>query len=339
MATTTSTEPLTPSSSAASDTLNQAAGLWRYMKRNPSIIAGFVMLGIIVLFWAFGTIMTDSAEATDLAFAPPNKKPSLQNPHPCYTSENPREKCYANSPPLDDAQPRLHLMGTDRLGKDILASFSQGIPQTVMIGLIAGSLGTVVGTLLAFVAGYYGGVLDAAIRFIVDTLQTIPGILILIIITIVWREVGGGEMTFIQLALIIAMLAWLGPTRVVRSQVLVMKQRSYVEMARLSGMNGPEVIVKEMMPNLMPFIVANFVLAVSSAILASIGLEALGLGDFSSNTLGMMIYHNIWYGSLVNGWWWWWSPPIVVIVILFIGLFMLSRGMDEWANPRLRRRF
>ncbi len=334
MATTASTEPLAPSDGGATETLNQVAGVWRYMKRNPSIIAGFVLLGVIVLFWVFGTVTTAPEDANDLAFAPPNKRPSFENPHPCYASENPRELCFAY-----DNEKRQHLLGTDRLGKDILASFSQGIPQTVMIGLIAGSLGTVVGTLLAFVAGYYGGILDAVIRFIVDTLQTIPGILILIIITIVWREVGGGEMTFIQLALIIAMLAWLGPTRVVRSQVLVMKQRSYVEMARLSGMNGPEVIVKEMMPNLMPFIVANFVLAVSSAILASIGLEALGLGDFSSNTLGMMIYHNIWYGSLVNGWWWWWSPPIVVIVILFIGLFMLSRGMDEWANPRLRRRF
>ncbi len=323
----------TSRSTGTSDVMNSIAGFWRYMQRNPSIIAGFVLLGVIALFWIFGTVMTAPEDAKDLAFAPPNRKPSLENPHPCYSSDNPRELCFAY-----DNEERSHLLGTDRLGKDILASFSQGIPQTIMIGLIAGSVGTVVGTLLAFVAGYYGGILDATIRFIVDTLQTIPGILILIIITIAWRDVGGGEMTFIQLALIIAMLAWLGPTRVVRSQVLVMKQRSYVEMARLSGMSGPEVIIKEMVPNLMPFIVANFVLAVSSAILASIGLEALGLGDFSSNTLGMMIYHNIWYGSLVNGWWWWWSPPIIVIVILFIGLFMLSRGMDEWANPRLRRR-
>ncbi len=310
----------------------------RYMKRNPSIIGGIVMLAVLVIFWSFGTIVTSPADAEDLAFAPPSKRPSFANPHPCYTTENPREKCFANTPPLDHAQPRQHLLGTDRLGKDILASFAEGIPQTIMIGLIAGSIGTVVGTLLAFVAGYYGGFIDGFIRFVVDTLQTIPGILILIIITIAWRDAGGGEMTFIQLALIIALLAWLGPTRTIRSQVLVMKQRSYVELARLSGMTGPEVIVREMIPNLMPFIVANFVFAVSSAILASVGLEVLGLGDFSSNTLGMMIYHNIWYGSLINGWWWWWSPPIVVIVILFMGLFLISRGMDEWANPRLRRR-
>ncbi len=311
----------------------RARAFSRYAKRNPSIIAGFALLIFLVLFWLFGTLVTHPDDAKDLAFAPPNSRPSFENPHPCYTSDNPRTLCFSY-----DGEPRQHLLGTDRLGKDILASFSEGIPQTLLIGLIAGSIGTVTGTLLAFVAGYYGGFIDGFIRFIVDTLQTIPGILILIIIAIVWQDAGGGEMSFIQLALIIAMLSWLGPTRVIRSQVLVLKQRSYVEMARLSGMNGPEVIIRELIPNLMPFIVANFVLSVSSAILASVGLEVLGLGDFSSNTLGMMIYHNIWYASLINGWWWWWVPPIVIIVILFVGLFMLSRGMDEWANPRLRRR-
>ena len=89
MATTAPTEPLATTSSTTSDTLNQAAGLWRYMKRNPSIIAGFVLLGIIILFWAFGTLMTAPEDAKDLAFAPPNKRPSLQNPHPCYASETP----------------------------------------------------------------------------------------------------------------------------------------------------------------------------------------------------------------------------------------------------------
>ena len=313
---------------------SQAGALWRYAKRNPSIIAGFALMLFLVLFWVVGSLMTNSADADIDSFVPPNHRPSLSNPHPCYSSENPRELCFSY-----DSEPRRHILGVDRLGKDILASFALGIPQTLMIGFIAALIGTSVGTVLAFVAGYYGGVVDATIRFIVDTLQTIPGILILIVITIAWRQLTGGQsMTIIQLSLIIALLAWLGPTRVIRSQVLVLKQRSYVELARLSGMSGPEVIVREMMPNLMPFIVANFVLAVSAAILASVGLEVLGLGDFSSNTLGMMIYHNIWYGSLVNGWWWWWAPPIVVIVILFLGLFMVSRGMDEWANPRLRRR-
>ena len=312
----------------------RTGALWRYSRRNPSIIVGLGLMVILVVFWALGTLLTNPEDADVDSFVPPNHRPSLSNPHPCYSSENPRTLCFSY-----DDEPRRHLLGVDRLGKDILASFSLGIPQTLMVGFIAAFIGTTVGTVLAFVAGYYGGVIDATIRFIVDTLQTIPGLLILIILTLAWREISGGQaMTLIQLSLVIALLAWLGPTRVIRSQVLVLKQRSYVELARLSGMSGPEVIVREMMPNLMPFIVANFVLAVSSAILASVGLEVLGLGDFSSNTLGMMIYHNIWYGSLINGWWWWWAPPIVVIVVLFLGLFMVSRGMDEWANPRLRRR-
>ena len=108
----------------------------------------------------------------------------------------------------------------------------------------------------------------------------------------------------------------------IRSQVLVIRQQSYVELAKFSGMSGPEIIVKEMMPNLMPFIVAVFITTVSAAILASIGLEALGLGAFESNTLGMTIYWNIWYASLLNGWWWWWAPPIVIIILLFVGLFL-----------------
>ena len=139
------------------------------------------------------------------------------------------------------------------------------------------------------------------------------------------------------MALTVSVLAWLDPTRTLRAQVLVIKRQSYVELARFTGMSGPEIIIREMMPNLMPYIVSTFVLAVSSAIFASLGLEALGLGPFESNTLGMTIYWNVWYGSLLNGWWWWWMPPIAVIVLLFVGLFLISQGLDEWANPRLRR--
>jgi len=116
-----------------------------------------------------------------------------------------------------------------------------------------------------------------------------------------------------------------------------MRERAYVHVARLNGMGGLEIIVKEMMPNLMPYIAASFVGAVAAAILASIGLEALGLGPMESPTLGMTIYWVIYYAALLHGMWWWWGPPIAIIVILFTGLFMLTAGLDEVANPRLRR--
>ena len=87
----------------------------------------------------------------------------------------------------------------------------------------------------------------------------------------------------------------------------------------------------------LPYIVASFVGSVSSAVLASIGLETLGLGHLNSPSIGVTIYWLIYYSAVLNGWWWWFVPPIVIIVIVFVGLFMTSTGMDELANPKLRR--
>ena len=92
-----------------------------------------------------------------------------------------------------------------------------------------------------------------------------------------------------------------------------------------------------MLPNLLPYIAASFVTAVSQAILATIGLEALGLGPQNELTLGMMIYWAQYYGAILRGLWWWWSRPIAVIVIIFVGLLLTSAGMDELVNTRLRR--
>ena len=275
-----------------------------YLRRNKTLVFGILLLLLIVVFVIVGMVVTDPEDARPLTFKP-------------------------SQPPSSE-----HWFGTDRLGKDILAVMTEGTPKTIRIGLIAGSIGVFIGTILAFFAGYYGGAFDMITRSTVDVLRTIPQLLVLVIIAISIP----GNMTVEMMALIIAALAWLGPARVIRSQVLVIRQQSYVELAKFSGRSGPEIIVQEMIPNLMPYIVAVFISAVSGAILASIGLEALGLGAFEANTLGMTIYWNIWYASLLNGWWWWWVPPIVIIILLFVGLFLISQGLDEWANPRMRKR-
>ena len=135
----------------------------------------------------------------------------------------------------------------------------------------------------------------------------------------------------------LAGLTWMGPTRIIRSQVLSMRERAYVDVARASGANGFQIIFLELMPNLLPYIAVSFVGAVAQAILGSIGIEALGLGPQNENTLGMTIYWSLYHSSVVRGLWWWFAPPIVVIVVLFIGLFLMSAGLDKIANPRLRR--
>ncbi|HYJ13522.1 MAG TPA: ABC transporter permease subunit, partial [Thermomicrobiales bacterium] len=136
----------------------------------------------------------------------------------------------------------------------------------------------------------------------------------------------------------IAVLAWLYPARIVRSQVLTLKERGYVQIARLSGMSNRKIIVSELLPNLLPYLVAALVGSISAAVLAAIGLEMLGLGPFEAPTLGMTLYWVNYNAAIINGWWWWWVPPIVIIAVLFIGLFLTAVGLDELANPRLRNR-
>jgi peptide/nickel transport system permease protein len=275
----------------------------RYMRRNPSLVVGIVLLTGLALFVGIGHIVVDTAKARALS-APTLRPPSLQYP-----------------------------FGTDRQGRDLLAVMVAGTPLTLRIGFIAGFLGVGIGSILGFVSAYYRGTIDTIIRGIADIGLTVPGLLVLIIIAVSIKE----GLTVDQMAIIVASLAWLNPTRTIRAQVLSLRERGYVEVARLSGMSGPEIIVKEMMPNLLPYLAATLVNAVSNAILASIGLEVLGLGPIESPTLGMTLYWVNYNAALINGWWWWWTAPIVVILVVFLGLFFLTVGLDEIANPRLRR--
>jgi len=215
-----------------------------------------------------------------------------------------------------------------------MAVMIQGTMLTLRIGLIAGILGVSVGTIVAFLGGYYRGWFDTLLKGIVDVGLTIPGMLILIIIAVNIKDQG---LTVDQMGLVVAIYSWLWPARTIRSQVLTMRERTWVEVARLSGVSGPEIIFKEILPNLMPYMLASLVGSVSSAILASIGLETLGLGPMAAPTLGMTIYWVIFYSAMLRGYYWWWMPPIAIIVVLFVGLFMVSMGLDELANPRLRR--
>lgn len=223
--------------------------------------------------------------------------------------------------------------GTDDQGRNLFAVAVVGIPMTLRVGLLAGTVGVGIGTLLGFTSGYLGGTFDTIVRGTVDTLLTVPGLVVLISIASVIREAISVEV----MALVVASLAWMWPTRTIRAQVLSMRERSYVQMAKLNGMNSMEIIWRELFPNLLPYLAVSFVGSVSAAILASIGLEAIGLGPQNEPTVGMTIYWAITFNSLIRGLYWWWGVPIFFIVYLFMSLFLISAGLDQIANPRLRR--
>src|SRR5438094_6114741 len=282
------------------DRLTTALG---YMRRNGSLAVGIVLLLALALFVGIGHLVVDTSKSRPLS-APALRPPSVEHP-----------------------------FGTDRQGRDLLATMVAGTPLTLRIGFIAGFLGVGIGTVLAFIAAYYRGLLDTVIRGIADIGLTVPGLLVLIIIAVSLK----GTLTVNQMAIVVASLAWLYPTRTIRAQVLSLRERPYVEVARLSGMSGPQIIFFELMPNLMPYLAATLVNAVSAAILASIGLEVLGLGPIDSPTLGMTLYWVNFNAAMINWWGWWWTAPTGILLTVFLGLFFLTVGLDEIANPRLRR--
>jgi len=274
-----------------------------YCRRNPQLAVGLIMFLALLLFWLIGPLVIDTDDARPMS-ALPDLSPSTEYP-----------------------------LGTDSTGRQLLPVLLQGTLYTLQIGLIAGSVGLLVGIILGFSAGYFGGILDTIVRTGADVILTIPTLAVLVVIASLIKD----RLDPQNMAAVIALLAWMWPTRTIRAQVLTLRERPYVEIARLSGMGDVKIILKELLPNLLPYLAASFVGAVSAAILAAIGLEALGLGPQTDPTLGMTIFWSIYYGAILRGMWWWWAPPMAAISYVFIGLFMISWGLDELANPRLRR--
>ena len=283
--------------------MERARNFRAYLRRNPTLIVGVILLIGLVSIGIFGPLFVDTAQAQP-ATVLPDQHPSRAFP-----------------------------IGTDDQGRNLLAVVVVGLPLTMRMGFIAGTVGLGIGIILGFTAGYLGGTVDNVIRTTADILLTVPGLVVLIIIASTIK----GSITVEQMALVVASLAWMWPTRTIRSQVLSMRERAYVQMAKMSGMKTPEIIFTELMPNLLPYLAASFVGSVGSAILASVGLEALGLGPQNAPTMGMTIYWFLSFNALIRGLWWWWITPIILLALIFISLTLISVGLDEIANPRVRK--
>jgi peptide/nickel transport system permease protein len=223
------------------------------------------------------------------------------------------------------------LLGTDGLGRSITIQMSEAILKSLLVGLIAATLGTIVGALIGFASGYFGGIVDTLLRVLIDVFLSVPSLLFLILIASLVQGVGVPTM-----ALIIGIFAWAWPARQVRAQVLSLKERPFVQIARLSGMSGAEIIIRELMPHMLQWLGANFVNAFIAAVLAESGLSILGLGPQKEMTLGMMIYWALSYGAILQNLWWWWLTPVLALICLFLSLYLVHLGFDEVSNPRLR---
>ena len=189
-----------------------------------SLIIGVSILLFVVLFSLIGSFLVDARKA-NVGAVPPRRPPSA-----------------------------AYVLGTDSQGRDMLTTLVLGTPKTLKMGLIAGFIGVGLGLTLGLLAGNFGGAVDAGIRTVADALLTVPAIAILVIIA------GNlDRMTTTIMALVVASLSWMFTTRTIRAQVLSIRERSYVEVARVNGEREIEILFREIMPNLLPFVVASFV--------------------------------------------------------------------------------
>ena len=269
--------------------------------REPMLLAGLALTLFLVLVSLIGPFVVDDTLAQVGALRP-RRPPSLD-----------------------------HWLGSDGQGRDVLVSLILAMPRTLEIGILAGIIGLAIGTFLGLCAGFFGGWTDTVIRIASDVMMTIPGIAVLLLVATNVRT-----MNVELMAVIVASLSWMTVTRTVRAQTLSLRELSYVQIARLNGIGGLRLVLTEVLPNLLPYLAASFVTAVSRAILATIGLEALGLGPQNELTLGMMIYWSQFYSAILRGLWWWWVPLVVAIALVFIGLLLTSAGLDRVVNARLR---
>ena len=280
-------------------------GFLDYVKRNPMLGIGIACLVLLLGFTLIGRLFID------------------------------RNLAYKMTTERNIAPGEKYPFGTDAQGRNLLAIMVYGSGMTLEIGAIAGLIGLGTGILLGFVSGYFGGgMLDMIITGIVDIFLTIPGFLILILVATTFKNI---TLTPPTMGLVVGLVSWAGPARSIRAQVLSMRERPFVMMAKLSGMSTFEIILKELVPNLAPFLVMSLSQSVYGGIGASLGLEALGLGNRQNPTMGMTLFFVQYYSAFLLGTWWWIIEPVAVIVLTLVSLVLMSFGLDELANPRARR--
>ena len=227
----------------------------------------------------------------------------------------------------------MNWLGTTAMGQDILWLLIESIHNSLTIGLIVALIGTVVGVFVGLLAGFSGGALDRVLTVITDTFVVIPSLPILILMTALMK----GSATVILMALVLAMFAWAWPSRQIRSLALTLKERDFIHTAWFSGEGTLQVIFTEILPYALTWSLSNFMNATLAAIASESSLAVLGLSPANLISLGNMIQWARERNAILARQWFWIGSPIVATVLLFIGLFMLITGYNDYMSMKRGR--
>jgi len=224
------------------------------------------------------------------------------------------------------------LLGTDNEGQSVLSNLVFGVRTSLLVGLIAGVIATGIGVIMGIIAGYVGGVVDDILMGLTNVALAIPSIVVVILLSIALNNRG-----VVILGVVIGITSWPWTARAVRAQATSVRTREHIDVAKMSGASLPSILLRDVLPYLLSYVVMAFVLQMSGAILTESALSMLGLGPSGGVSLGIMLYWALAWGSVRTGAYWAFLPPTLMLTLVAFSLLLLQSSLDEVFNPRLRR--
>ncbi len=273
---------------------------------NWKLLMGIVLLAIIFLTAVIGPFIT----------------PLL------YPGEDPTS---IGSFPSLESPTATHPLGTDQMGRDAVVLIINGIQLSLIIGVVAGFISTLIGVVIGFVSGYIGKTTDTVLRVFIDMVLVIPVLPLLLLLSIYIQK-----WSVVLMGFLLGIFGWAFVARTIRAQVLSLRERSYVDLARLNNENTLEIIFQELLPSLMPYIFLSLAGATVGNMLVEAGLQLIGIGASLPPTLGSIMGHAYSAGAISMGLSGQILVPAGILVTMFLALNLMDLGLEERFNPRLR---
>jgi peptide/nickel transport system permease protein len=280
---------------------------WRLFRKNKLGMAGLIVLTIFVVAAIFAPLIVSRCylDPTCPLTAKPLQPPSLNYPF---------------------------WFGTDNLGRPVWALTVYGARVSLLVGFLGTFITMVIGTLIGLVAGYKGGWVETILMRFTDWILVIPFLPLAIVLATLLGP------SFTTIIVVIGITSWPSTARIIRSDVLSLKERGYVERSRALGAKDRILVLKHILPNVAPLVFANTILTVAVVILSESTLSFLGLGDPLHASWGKLLEDAFSFGATYAGNWWWIVPPGMCIVLVVLSFTVIGYALDDILNPKLRSR-
>lgn len=245
---------------------------------------------------------------------------------------SPYESDERRAVPRNEAPSAEFILGTTSQGQDVFWMLTFAIRNTLIVAGLAVAIGRGIGVVLGMISGYLGGTWDRVLSAIVDSFIVIPRLPLLILIAAMLR----GQMTLVGLGVMLGLLDWAFPSKRYRSQILSLRERDFTHTAVFAGMRTFKIVMREHLPFLIPFLLADIVSGFLFAIGMEVTLAILGLADMNAQSIGTMIYWGNYYQALLTNRVWVLAAPIAASIVVVIGFYLVSIGLTTYLDPRTR---